>query len=147
MKTLPLEQQVCSHPLAAKLKELGVPQNSWFYHRSPSPQHGRPEWSIDTCIDTHAEENYSAFSVAELGQMLPVTIKMKGVTHFYETNKTSHNHRCGYVYFDDDGKISGWGRLNDTVSHSVGESPMEANARAKMLILLLEQGLINPTEL
>ena len=63
---LPLEKQVCSLELAKKLKELGVRQESIFYWEK------RDGWElVDDPYDDQFEL-YSAFTVAELGELLEI---------------------------------------------------------------------------
>jgi hypothetical protein len=148
---LPIEKQCTSLEISKKLKELGVRQESLFYWRydpktgdatyGPTDnliyqrkKNGKAESMGPTSLDV------SAFTVSELGDMLPVTIKMNGETHWYECNKTRYKHRCGYIY-DHEG-TQGWGELSESSGHSVGVAETEADARAKMLIYLIENNLI-----
>ena len=128
-----LENQVCSLKLAKRLKELGVKQESlWYWNREneaiyPKLQRetfGKTVWS-DTVW-------YSAFTVAELGEMLPY--KIYGKTDFeIFLERGDCNFIVGYVEEEKSG-----GRLDDIVF----EDKTEANARAKMLIYLLENKLL-----
>jgi hypothetical protein len=146
-----LEDQVCSLDLAKRLKELGVKQHSYFHYSLPNPDKAKTvedKYGLKKCkveiTTTHwgtMFDEYAAFTVAELGEMLPVSIKMNGETHWYDSNKTTHTHRCGYIYIH--GETTGWGRVSDVTSHAVGEAKTEADARAKMLIYLLENKLID----
>ncbi len=68
-----LENQVCTLEQAKKLKELGIVQDSLFYHIECNPN----VFEIEQ-IDENSYKNYdkgdpvfSAFTVAELGEMLP----------------------------------------------------------------------------
>ena len=71
---IPLEQQVCSRELAKRLEELGVRQESvfWWVDRKVMYTGGRA---------SHAQlqGGIAAFTVAELGEMLPddITIPSK----------------------------------------------------------------------
>ena len=112
-----LEQQVCSLELAKKLKELGVKQESlWWWQK----QNHTDTWNIeDMQICAFDEDWYSAFTVAELGEMLP-----KGI----RTDKKVHgNEWCVYDYGQ---------AISDTTYH---QAKTEANARAKMVIYLKEK--------
>jgi hypothetical protein len=74
----------------------------------------------------------SAFTVVELGEMLPKTIHNKKTLEiFFE--KGDYGFIVGYTIDDDNGN-------RDNVSFN---EDTEANARAKMLIYLLENQLIN----
>jgi len=119
-----LEKQVCSLELAKKLKELGVKQESvfwWFrggdnnyklYHTKTPNRYTQKTLSF----------NCAAFTVAELGEMWPVgcyTMKI-------ETNNSSYPW-CGHIPREE---------------NYMGGYDTEADARAKCLIYLLEQGII-----
>lgn len=133
-----IEDQVCSLELSKHLKELGVEQESLFYW---TELHDGDEWATDGNEPRIFNEKLgsyiqsSAFTVAELGEMLPVTITV-GYKHFYFCcNKTIHNNRCGY-----ESENGIWGNVDET--HLVGEGKTESDARAKMLIYLLENNLV-----
>lgn len=122
-----LEDQVVSLELAKKLKELGVKQESLFWwHECQRPEDGHV-WSyienyyrIDT--DRAFEEVVAAFTVAELGEMLPPG-------------------RKSWRYTDFDG--CKW--MCEQVGHHE-EAATEADARAKMLIYLIENKLVDPKQ-
>ncbi len=113
-----LEDQVTNLELSKKLKELGVKQESLFVW------YGLPFWIpvLDTFKNKDGLELYSAFTVAELGEMLP---------HHVTSTKSINN----YWYSD-------W-QFNNGTEH-VEESDKEADVRAKMLIYLIENKLISP---
>lgn len=129
-----LEDQVCGLELAKKLKELGVKQESIFAWAEVNQ--GGNNWKYQVVqSDFQADCEYiSAFTVAELGEMLPLYLKRdanSGLPFSVE--------RCGLqTYKTYDGK--GWVVCYDFLSRS---GRTEANARAKMLIYLLENKLIN----
>jgi hypothetical protein len=122
-----LEHQVCSLDLAKRLKELGVRQESEFYWRKIR----EGDWMLVSAYETigqhHPEvEHVRAFTVAELGEMLP------SFCRFWRNGKksgplawTGH-----YEPIDD----SAFGELGDT----------EAEVKAKMLIHLIEKGIVKP---
>ena len=75
---IPLEKQVCSLELAQRLKELGVKQESlWAWYettdRDDTPRLNRFDEHCTVCtLPKQAwEEKYAAFTVSELGEMLP----------------------------------------------------------------------------
>lgn len=109
-----LDDQVCSLKLAKKLKELGVEQDSLFYWQKY--KHG---WTIQPVwLSQHskASATTSAFTVAELGELLE-----------------DHDGRLPhYLPFE-----KKWAH-DRYPTHDVAET--EADARAKMLIYLLEKG-------
>lgn len=127
-----LEEQVVSLELAKRLKELGVKQESIFAWCKNELGHITlvylPQWIPQ--IKKHGEW-WAAFTVAELGEMLPPLCEIK--------RTRENNWRLEYIstltvkdgrpHFD---------------RHSV-RADTEADARAKMLIYLIEQKLI-PTQ-
>lgn len=112
-----LEQQVTSLDLSKRLKEMGVKQDSlfaWNWNGSEGT-----ECDLITSDGQTSPYLFSAFTVSELGEMLPDafgTAFINGRWIFV----SGENH---YLY----------DILSDT----------EANARAKMLICLIENKLIN----
>ena len=122
-----LEQQVTSLELSRCLKEIGVKQESLFYwvchwvNRTPERTfnlfYGKDE-------DDTVNEFVSAFTVAELGEMLP-----EGT----ESHRRDNTWWCIL-----DRRV---GRRNVTEAK---KASAEADARAAMLIHLLENKLILP---
>lgn len=142
--SLPLEQQVCSLELSKKLKELGVKQESLFYWKERrgigaeyTSDFGDPELRIsphhvssliamepDRKPDGQFTRTFSAFTVAELGEMLSLSVWTKK---------------------NIDGKWQGWkpeAGMFTPESLKAWTSETEADARAKMLINLIEQGIV-----
>lgn len=128
-----LEDQVCSLEYARKLKELGVKQESLWY------------WCSDTGEMTFSKncepykkakcgQHLSRFTVAELGEMLPEYIVYK--TEFKAGKRKEIKARLEYqkncLSYQD----------NTEIVVQFFDATTEANARAKMLIYLLENGLI-----
>lgn len=75
-----LENLCCSLESAKELKELGVPQNSLFYWTDEDiilmPE-GMGKWKIVNMKGLYPQAEYiSAFTCAELGEMLPGFIKI-----------------------------------------------------------------------
>lgn len=110
-----LEQQCCSLELAKKLKELGVKQESlfvwWVYDNGEADIiDSSQKFEKGRIKDFH----FSAFTVAELGDMLPNTEEC-----ISRKEPNEKEWRCG-------------NQIEST----------EADARAKMLIYLLENNLI-----
>src|SRR5437016_5764061 len=112
-----LEDQVCSLDLAKRLKELGVKQESliWWrnYGAGPAPAVGRKTGELII------GRICCAFTVAELGMMLRDSV---GIMPSANSNADG-----GWYY-----------RFPDQTIHEA----TEADARAKMLIYLLENMLI-----
>lgn len=155
-----LESQVCSLELAKRLKELGVKQESLFWwYQSSQMTRGKifegstaPEqnwsvkivWKLGDAVD-EAEERcnhgdfYSAFTVAEIGQLLPWRSKRMDTVNNAELVFTKlHNGTdifvCAYWDEDSDHLYGGMKVRFDDEN--------EANSRAKMLIYLIENKLI-----
>lgn len=119
-----LEDQVCSLELAKRLKELGVKQESlchwyqgvggeWYLGDTAEMMNNAVEISHMTAPQFNSA---SAFTVAELGEMLPRGF----ASHKYGNN---------------------WYSLSRNKKRDT-EATTEADARAKMLIYLLENKLI-----
>lgn len=118
-----LESQVCSLELSKKLKSLGVKQTALcFWNHEVNPP--------KVIFSGYKKAKYvgfaSAFTSAELGEMLPNARWteekcMAGFRLFYIENNGKEHH----IFFYDD--------------------TSEANARAKMMIYLIENGLLSVT--
>lgn len=119
-----LEKQVCSLELAQKLKELGVKQESAFwwsrYGRSsiPEDQFEIHYQAVITFRDGNEVPYFSAFTVAELGEML-------AKIGFRSGSRNGSEYWCA------------------TLVDETEYADTEANARAQMLVYLLENDLLN----
>lgn len=123
-----IEDQVCSLELAKRLKELGIKQESYFYWEN-IPNCGY----VISYDPSFWEDMYSAFSVAELGEMLPSKIQDYNLTIV----------KCGYLY-----DLMYSTRYDDIqLSYRDIEDINLANAMAKMLIHLLENGYVKAEDL
>lgn len=114
-----LQEQVCSLGFAKKLKELGVEQDSLHcWSDAQWDERGRESrttiWRVRERAIPEPEYSISAFTVAELGQLLP-----KGYASW-----VGENH-CACESGDEKNYL---------------KSDTEANARAKMIIWLKEHG-------
>lgn len=120
------EQQVCSLELAKRLMELGVKQESYFTWV------GEELWDTTMLSDYEtprtSRERISAFTVAELGEMLP--------GNFNGLYTRFQKGLMGNRWFATLHKVNG-----NRQQHQE-EEKTEADARAKMLIHLLENKLI-----
>lgn len=120
-----LENQVCSLELAKKLKELGVKQDGFF------------SWDMagGICLSKAGIDDrfYSAFTASELGEMLPKWYASWRDVDDYEEDGVKYGHT--YVCGREDKIKSG------EEEFMVGLT--EADARAKMLIYLIESNFIN----
>ena len=129
-----LKNQVCSLELSKKLKELGCKQESlWYwveYYGKLDIPIGTPILSlkkdISEVVYSESEDVIaSAYTAVELGEMLAdMVLSEKGMSAY--SNKRMW--QCGYI-----------GKGGDTHWEM---DDIEANARAKMRIYLLENKLI-----
>jgi len=136
-----LEEQVVSLKLAKRLKELGVKQLSIFYWDVDYPNGIDFDFeNASICIrQSHAflrdDEGipvsilqaglFSAFTVAELGEILPHNIY------------TWHKDGDWYCSLPNDEDC-----LDSSKEKTFNYDSKEADARAKMLIHLIEQGIV-----
>jgi len=127
-----IRNQVCSLNLAKRLKELGVKQESYANWIEADEIGVFPAVQLFelAAFTKPIKKLASAFTVAELGEMLPGKFDEWQIA----TQKEGEQWCC----FASDG--------NDFVFEYAGEADTEADARAKMLIYLLEHGLISPNE-
>ncbi len=125
-----LEQQVISLELAKKLKELGVGQESafcWEWSGVQGDAATLVKWEDHTEHD-HQPWIYSAFTVSELGEMLPIVIG----DYVFDTSKMTTGE--WYALFR-------WG--NKFIGKGTGAT--EAEARGNLMASLVEAKLINIT--
>jgi len=121
-----LEQQVTSLALSKRLKELGVKQESIFFWSYYDDGHSKDKPGIafaDNCNLSFMENLVSAFTVAELGQLLygEETPHSKGGGGYWETSE----------YYD---LVDGRHRIT---------ADTEAEARGLMLAHLIENKLLS----
>lgn len=127
-----LEDQVCTVPQAARLKALGISQKALFYHH---PLFGGPAFGERvittpgslTMVCNDKEFAFAAFTVAELGIMLPPG---------YDTMRTTDHPVDIWRGYDKEGKDVFKGLKGIT----------EADVRAQMVIYLLENEDITAKE-
>ena len=147
MKLEGIEWQVSNRELSQRLKELGVEQDSLLHWWKTD----NGKWEIDDYTVNESfgnpsicfpEDWASAFTVAELGEILPITIdlslkKESGLLSqtlmVLVMGKNFNGHYIGY-------RNEEFFRLNLSETSST-----EANARAKMLIYLIENKLMGET--
>lgn len=118
---LPLESQCSSLESSKRLKSLGVRQDSLFVWAEVNQ--GGKEWKYNIVRnDFQADIEYiAAFTCAELGELMP-----KWAATF------KANSPEGIIWTAEDGQSPEHKHIGAT----------EAEARAKMLIYLIEQGLM-----
>lgn len=138
-----LEDQVCSLELARKLKELGVKQESSFYHIIENGHYKlypykAPGFSLEG-IRKNPRKDWdwcSAFTVAELLAMIPKVLENK------------ENRAADYYFriFTDD--CIEWCVAHEGVDGSIysenSDDPNLANVLARMLAYLIKIGRVNP---
>jgi hypothetical protein len=134
-----LEQQVVSLELSKRLRELGVKQDSVCYWREfqlNGEFDNQILWDVDTELSyrstiSNVLQSVAAFTVAELGEMLPNEVEINETSYWLGIHRGLR-----------DVWIIGY-RENGTNGLSFpNEAETEADARAKMLVYLLERGLI-----
>ena len=138
-----LEHQVTNLEMSRKLKELGVKQESYFVWVDRFPVFNdqphiasRIEFQqrlTTSILSVEAQALvgwYSAFTAAELGEMLPKTIR-KGDTA--KARKVWFGEQTTYIQYTDNEK---------EMIPMTAIAGSEADARAKMLIYLIEQNLM-----
>lgn len=124
-----LDELCVSLELAKRLKEFGVKQESIFVHLDSGV--GKDIWLYSQAINCYKpHEMTSAFTAGEMGEMLPFRIFYNERWHGIEMVKGSREYVITYRF-----GVSQCPRL-------VIFDKTEANARAKMLIYLIENRLI-----
>lgn len=135
-----LESQVVSLELAKRLKELGVKQDSLFlWEHHDDSCYGIKYKPFAVMPDFYNKfKLYSAFTVAELCELLPKEIASSNKYHPYELNIKWELHysdnqqwHITYIKYDE----------LDSLDYIIYDEKL-ADCCAKMLIHLLESGLI-----
>lgn len=132
-----LESQVVSLDLAKRLKELGVKQESFVWWDGFGRFDGGFDLHYPRPVMGGAKSlTYSAFTVSELGELLPEAICEDEVLGGYRFGQhiyfLKERKNWGVSYSDYKGKL----KVPEI------EEITEADCRAKMLIHLIEKGLI-----
>ncbi len=125
-----LQDQVISLESAKRLKELGVEQRSLFSWIEPMNEEPRvipnniiiPNWETNLAYEGIVNDWHCAFTCSELGELLPIHTE------------------CWKQIYNSDNDIE-W-RCNCEQFKKLTWDEKEVEARAKLLIYLLEQGLI-----
>lgn len=146
-----LEKQVCSLELSKRLRELGVKQESVFYWNLKNKITKTADiydWVFGTTpVGTEYSRkkvigrNVSAFTVAELGEMLPAGISER--RNGNNTHETAVDVSWGLNISPKWGKNDMRYVLYLSGDNHYVQDDSEANARAKMLIYLLDNKLIS----
>lgn len=130
---MPLSSQCVSLPLAKRLKELGVRQESLFYWgiiagRGPELFYEHPGTEMEN--EDGISGVVSAFTSGELGEMMP-----KGFRSGKSGNSKEGTFKAyGFTSFDS--------HCSKTGMRAAFNADTEADCRALMLIHLLEQKII-----
>lgn len=129
-----LENQVCTLEQAKRLKELGVAQDGIFSHVDNISKVGYEGIRLTKqtssyrakgqLIDSGVIKYFVAFTVAELGVMLPINII---------TARQKHTDTYACIALEN-------GSSDVDYSKDIQHKETEAKARAAMLIYLLENG-------
>jgi hypothetical protein len=149
-----LEDQVCTLEQAVKLKELGIDGESLWYWVFPKDSkmisstksvcHVQRATEIikDNDGDEFDHEMAAAYSVAELGALLPAEIKECKLTQWpiYNTQGKTISYGMQYRFRVDNPFIFG------AFPNTVVFGDTEAIARAKLIIELLEDKTITAKE-
>lgn len=153
-----IEDQTCSLELAKKLKELGVKQESVFkYCGGHTMYDDHPDGKFETCENTDlldprdeychtagltCEFTICAFTVAELGEMLPDGASSFKANRYHVWNTKMQTWTCDLPNTHPARHAM---QLRKDPQAFFGDT--EADARAKMLIYLIEQVLLDPKTL
>ena len=130
-----LEKQVVSLDLAMRLKELGVKQESYFcWHWSGKENEYADLITMDGNTTPYL---YSAFTVAELGERLPFKVVIGDAVLWLQINKYELCWTAEYTGVA--GTLTN-PRLMDAPIKTIADT--EADARAKMLIYLVEKKIL-----
>lgn len=139
-----LEQQVTNLELSKRLKELGVKQQGLFFHIE----------NEGIYFHSHIDETqimqkgYSGFTVSELGeflktdQLMPMTVSKKHFSTDRWWRKSTlvirklKDGKWNVQYINEDSGVKMRGSTDEKL----------VDAMAQMLIYLIENNLINPTE-
>ena len=132
-----LEIQICALQYAKQFKELGIKQRSlWYWIKNKDGEYDL--WSYKRLTVPKKYTGYSAFTVAELGEIIRKKFGGRCLeTVWYEKNRFSSEVKIGK--HDKNFKCL----MNSYMSYILKDLPItEANSRAKLLIYLLENKLI-----
>ena len=127
-----LDDQVCDLGLAKRLKELGVKQESYFWWRVECGGRDPFVSNFNSGDNECGCVNYSAFTVAELGAILPESLGSSpddhGHLHLGYGTRAVGKWTAGYANYDK--------RITE-----IFDDVKEADVRARLLIYLIEHKL------
>jgi hypothetical protein len=125
-----LQQQVVNLELSKRMKDLGFKQESLFWWQPLN--YGDP-YLASGLRDRRFDSSISSYTVAELGELLPVEISKAQSKHQYYLEIVKEEEGKWYI------------RYRNTVDSFMNlgfEAETEADARAKMLCYLKENNLL-----
>lgn len=142
-----IESQVCALEYAKKFKELGVKQESLFSY-SEEPWILKEDKILETRIFIRASDysydwqrainKWSAYTVAELSKIIPLELESDDKYHPYDINIKWELH-----YSDNKMWHVTYKRYNDEIFKDFIIYDINlSNVMAKMLIYLIENGLV-----
>lgn len=135
--TMELEKQVCSLKSAKTLKELNVKQNSIFWWDEGDGREDIIEF-IPEMSKYSTKELISAFTSSELGELLPHHIRYNGSPYQIKIwSGENLNERFWTIGWDSFGNKL---KIND--KYVILSDNNESEAKARMLIFLLKNGLM-----
>lgn len=131
-----ISQQVSTLEQSKKLYDLGITGPTVFYHVFDSGM----KWCImpDGFFNKEEEgiEFYPAFTVAELGMMLPENIHANGHTYFFSSQSVDKRFEALYSAID----------VIIPCLYLTGSYSTEAEARSAMLLFVVEDKITTPAE-
>lgn len=144
-----IKDQVVSLELAKEMKELGVKQDS-FWHWTWAEWNEEVEWVLILPDEAARlkKEKFSAYTVAELGERLPL--------YFYSFDTELDGWQCATPdgFFKQDSTpytsvdtLFGPLRIPAEMRRYMEEAKTEADARAKIVIYLIKEGYIKEGEI
>lgn len=138
--------QVCSFEQAEELKNLGIKQYSYFYwYDEGDKQHTFTIFAGNLPFRKDSRRCYSAYTVAELGEMLPHSIVRDEVGYYLIYTKLIDELTSDLINFctyENDNMQDKKGHIYTSSLCTTGGTN-EAEARAKMVIYLIKEGLID----
>jgi hypothetical protein len=147
------EKQVTNLELSKRLKAAGIPQNNslWYWQRQYFSAEKAGKAVTYSPISDEQEvyklrlgshgggEFYAAYTVAELGEMLPYRIREQDDDYWLQIQKLKHGD-WDIRYSTTDGKLHGQ-------TDGIKQGGTEIEARGEMLLYLLYKGIIIPEDL
>lgn len=132
-----VEEQVCDVELSKKLKEYGLTQDTIFAWAKDEDEESYSLVSRGDFDDEMEDDEYPAYTVAELEKLLPIDFNVK----FQNGNKRSRDHRRRigrYGPVRGGSYYAGYGGGNVRTNFEFRDDKM-ANAMARLLIEIVER--------